>query len=102
MIKGRDIMMMNRRTFSTALLAGAAASLISTRGLAANATPPRARNVVLVHGRSADVSCWSEVIARLQTGGLNVTSVQNPLTTLPEAVASAERGLAREDGPPGP
>src|SRR6202047_486673 len=99
MIKGRDIMMMNRRTFSTALLAGAAASLISTRGLAANATPPRARNVVLVHGRSADVSCWSEVIARLQTGGLNVTSVQNPLTTLPEAVASAERGLARQDGP---
>src|SRR5437868_2152538 len=50
MIKGRDIMMMNRRTFSTALLAGAAASLISTRGMAANATPPKARNVALVHG----------------------------------------------------
>jgi pimeloyl-ACP methyl ester carboxylesterase len=98
MIKGRDIMMMNRRTFSTALLAGAAASLISTRGMAANATPPKARNVVLVHGLFADGSCWSEVIARLQTGGLNVTSVQNPLTTLPEAVASAERMLARQDG----
>src|ERR1700679_3597394 len=95
MIKGRDIMMMNRRTFSTALLASAAASLISTRGMAANATPPKARNVVLVHGLVADGSCWSEVIARLQTGGLNVTSVQNPLTTLPEAVASAERVLAR-------
>jgi hypothetical protein len=36
---------------------------------------------------------------RLQTAGLNVTSVQNPLTTLPEAVASAERVLARQDGP---
>ena len=92
-------MMMNRRSFSTALLAGAAASLISARGLAANATPPTARNVVLVHGLFADGSCWSEVIARLQTGGLNVTSVQNPLTTLPEAVASAERVLARQDGP---
>src|SRR5258708_29430073 len=99
MIKGRDIMMMNRRTFSTALLAGAAASLISTRGMAANATPPKARNVVLVHGLFADGSCWSEVIARLQTAGLNVTSVQNPLTTLPEAVASAERVLARQGGP---
>src|SRR6202041_2901839 len=42
---------------------------------------------------------WSEVISRLQAAGLNVTSVQNPLTTLPEAVASAESVLARQDGP---
>src|SRR6195256_215378 len=91
--------MMNRRSFSSALLTGAAASLISTRGMAANATPEKARNIVLVHGLFADGSCWSEVIARLQTAGLNVTSVQNPLTTLPEAVASAERVLARQDGP---
>jgi hypothetical protein len=46
-------------------------------------------------GLFADRSSWSEVIARLQSAGLNVTSVQNPLTTLPEAVASAERVLAR-------
>src|SRR5438477_6650896 len=92
-------MMMNRRVFSTALLAGAAASLLSTRGMAANATPAKARNVVLVHGLFADGSCWTEVIARLQAAGLNVTAVQNPLTTLPEAVASAERVLARQDGP---
>src|ERR1700745_1155464 len=91
--------MMNRRTVSTALLAGAAISLISTRGMAANTTPPKALNVVLVHGLFADGSSWSEVIARLQAAGLNVTSVQNPLTTLPEAVASAERVLARQDGP---
>src|SRR5258707_13279580 len=92
-------MMMNRRTFSTTLLAGAAASLTSTRGMAANATPEKARNVVLVHGLFADGSCWSEVIPRLQAARLNATSVQNPLTTLPEAVASAERVLARQDGP---
>ena len=61
--------------------------------------PTKARNVVLVHGLFADGSCWSEVIARLQAAGLNATSVQNPLTTLPEAVASAERVLARQDGP---
>src|SRR5258707_1489227 len=95
----KKIMMMNRRIFSTALLTGAGASLISTRGMGANATPEKARNVVLVHGLFADGSCWSEVIARLQKAGLNVTSVQNPLTTLPEAVASAERVLARQDGP---
>ena len=91
--------MMKRRTFSTALLAGAAASLISTRGMAANAAQPKARNIVLVHGLFADGSSWSEVIPRLQAAGLNVTSVQNPLTTLPEAVDSALRVLARQDGP---
>src|SRR6202021_1527647 len=94
-----DIMMMNRRAFSAALVTGAAASLISTRGLPALAPPPRARNVVLVHGLFADGSSWSEVIARLQAAGLNATSVQNPLTTLPEAVASAQRVLDRQSGP---
>jgi pimeloyl-ACP methyl ester carboxylesterase len=92
-------MMMNRRTFSTTLLTVAAASLISARDMAVNATPEKARNVVLVHGLFADGFSWSEVIPRLQAAGLNVTSVQNPLTTLPEAVASAERVLARQDGP---
>jgi hypothetical protein len=32
-------MMMNRRAFSAALVTGAAASLISVRGMAANSTP---------------------------------------------------------------
>jgi pimeloyl-ACP methyl ester carboxylesterase len=91
--------MMNRRDFSLGLAAGATASLISTRNQAATSSPVKARNVVLVHGLFADGSCWSEVIARLQKEGLNVTSVQNPLTTLPEAVASAERVLNRQDGP---
>jgi pimeloyl-ACP methyl ester carboxylesterase len=92
-------MTINRRAFSAALIASAAGSLISARGIAANAVPTKARNVVLVHGLFADGSCWSEVIPRLQAVGLNVTSVQNPLTTLPEAVAAAERVLARQDGP---
>ena len=92
-------MAMNRRVFSTALAAGAAASLIANRGEAASTGPVQARNVVLVHGLFADGSCWSEVIARLQAAGLNATAVQNPLTTLPDAVAAAQRVLARQDGP---
>lgn len=93
-------MVITRRTFSGALVAGGAAALLrSTRGMGATATPTKARNVVLVHGLFADGSSWSEVIPRLQAAGLNVTSVQNPLTTLPEAVDSAERVLARQDGP---
>jgi pimeloyl-ACP methyl ester carboxylesterase len=92
-------MIMNRRSFSAALVAGAAASLVSTNSRAAPSAPAKARNVVLVHGLFADGSCWTEVIARLQAAGLNATAVQNPLTTLPDAVASAKRVLDRQDGP---
>jgi pimeloyl-ACP methyl ester carboxylesterase len=89
---------MNRRTFVGMVAAGAASALF--QGAPATAQPaPKARNVVLVHGLFADGSSWSEVIARLQGAGLNATAVQNPLTTLPESVASAERVLARQDGP---
>jgi pimeloyl-ACP methyl ester carboxylesterase len=58
-----------------------------------------AANVVLVHGAYADGSCWSEVIGRLQDAGLNVTSVQNPLTSLADDVAATQRALALQDGP---
>src|SRR5260370_21423624 len=92
-------MTMNRRAFSAALMTGVAASLISTRGMAANSAPVKASNVVLVHGLFADGSCWAEVIARLQAAGLNATAVQHPLTTLPEAVASAHRLHARRESP---
>ena len=89
---------MHRRTFVRMIAAGAASTLIP-RANAAAEPAPIARNVVLVHGLFADGSSWSEVIARLQTAGLNVTAVQNPLSTLPEAVSAAERVLARQDGP---
>jgi len=92
-------MAIDRRTFSAALVAGAAASLTSFRGMAATATPTKARNVVFVHGLFADGSSWSEVIARLQVAGLNTTSVQNPLTSLDDAVTETRRVLAEQDGP---
>ena len=74
----------------TAALAGPGPTLAQSNGI---------RNVVLVHGLFADGSCWSEVIARLQAAGLNATAVQNPLTTLDDAVAATQRVLARQDGP---
>ena len=87
--------MIDRRSLNFGIAATAVAA-VSAKAMAAVAP---ARNVVLVHGLFADGSSWSEVIPRLQAAGLNVTSVQNPLTTLPEAVASAQRVLARQDGP---
>ena len=88
---------MNRRAFVGLAAAAAASTFISRSAIAQSA--PKAKNVVLVHGLFADGSCWSEVIARLQAAGLNATAVQNPLTTLPDAVAAVERVLARQDGP---
>ncbi len=86
---------MDRRTFVG--LSAAATSLLSSSAF--TQTTPKAKNVVLVHGLFADGSSWAEVIPRLQAAGLNVTSVQNPLTTLPEAVDAAVRVLARQNGP---
>jgi pimeloyl-ACP methyl ester carboxylesterase len=88
---------MNRRTF-VGLTAAAAVTPLLSRTVFAQTTP-KARNVVLVHGLFADGSSWSEVIPRLQAARLNVTSVQNPLTTLPEAVEAALRVLERQSGP---
>ena len=88
---------MDRRTFVGLTAATAASPLLSRTAVAQIA--PKAKNVVLVHGLFADGSSWSEVIPRLQATGLNVTSVQNPLTTLPESVDATLRVLARQDGP---
>lgn len=54
---------------------------------------------MLVHGLFADGSYWSDVIGRLQAAGLNVTAVQNPVTTLDEAADAVRRMLARTQGP---
>jgi pimeloyl-ACP methyl ester carboxylesterase len=89
--------MMSRRNFNAALAVGTLAALMP--GVSRAQNRPVARNIVLVHGLFADGSSWSEVVARLQAAGLNVTSVQNPLTTLDDAVAETQRVLARQDGP---
>lgn len=89
---------MNRRTFVGLTTAAAAAHLLLSRPAYAQ-TARKAKNVVLVHGLFADGSSWSEVIPRLQAAGLKVTSVQNPLTTLGQAVDAVLRVLERQDGP---
>ena len=88
---------MDRRAFVGLTAATTVNSLLSSAAFAQSVS--KAKNVVLVHGLFADGSCWSEVIPHLQAHGLNVTSVQNPLTTLPEAVDAAMRVLDRQDGP---
>src|SRR3984957_18770020 len=89
--------LMDRRTLVSMMATGMASPFL--QGAAAAQPVPKARNIVLVYGLFADGSCWSEVIPRLQHKGLNVTAVQNPLTTLPEAVEAAQRVLAVQQGP---
>jgi pimeloyl-ACP methyl ester carboxylesterase len=88
---------MNRRTFVGAALAGAASQLLARTAGAQSG--PAARNVVLIHGLFADGSCWTEVIARLQSKGLRATAVQNPLTSLEASVAATRDVLSWQDGP---
>jgi len=56
-------------------------------------------NVVLVHGAWADGSSWSKVIPLLQAKGLNVSAVQNPLTSIADDVAATHRIINAQDGP---
>jgi pimeloyl-ACP methyl ester carboxylesterase len=83
---------------ATAVLVAGAARPGAARADAAgrNAT---VRNVVLVHGAYADGSSYARVIPLLRARGLNVTAVQNPLTSLADDVAATRRAIARQDGP---
>ena len=96
--------MMNRRTFSTTLLAGVATSVAGIRNearAAAVAAPSAvpARNVVLIHGLYADGSSWSDVITRLQSAGLRATAVQTTLRSFADDVALTRLVLGMQDGP---
>src|SRR5580692_3709165 len=74
-------------------------AIMTCRADAQTSAPVQARNVVLVHGAWADGSSWSEVTPRLQAAGLHVTAVQNPLTSIEDAVAETRRVLGLQDGP---
>jgi pimeloyl-ACP methyl ester carboxylesterase len=60
---------------------------------------PRIKNVILVHGAFSDGSSWDKVIPLLQAQGLNVTAVQNPLSSLADDVAVTKRAIAAANGP---
>jgi pimeloyl-ACP methyl ester carboxylesterase len=92
-------MTMLRQVIATAAICMLAGLFCGTGAQAQVPAPAKAQNIVLVHGAWADGSSWSEVIARLQAAGLYVTAVQNPLTSLADAVAETRRALALQEGP---
>ncbi|MDE1175608.1 MAG: alpha/beta hydrolase [Edaphobacter sp.] len=72
------------------------ASQMETKGAARRA---KARNILLVHGAWSDGSSFEKVIPLLQDEGFHVVSVQIPLTSFSDDVATTRRALALEDGP---
>lgn len=87
---------------STLATAIAIASILSAPIVHSAESLPQAqsvRNVVLVHGAFADGSGWRGVYDLLSARGYRVTIVQNPLTSLADDVAAAERVLDRQAGP---
>jgi len=70
----------------------------SAAGPAAAAATSASPSVVLVHGAFADGSDWAKVIPLLQAKGVNVVSVQNPLTSLEDDVAAAKRAIDAQPG----
>ncbi|MEA3141020.1 MAG: hypothetical protein QOK23_3189 [Gammaproteobacteria bacterium] len=89
--------MLTRKSLAGLLTALIAASVIP--GIVQAQDTLVAKNVVLVHGLYADGSSWIDVIPYLQRAGLNVTAVQNPLTSLADDVAATRRVIASQDGP---
>lgn len=79
----------------TIMLGVALAIITHSQALAADPKP----TIVLVHGAFADGSSWSKVILRLEKAGYDIIAVQNPLTGLPEDIATTKRVLEKIKGP---
>jgi pimeloyl-ACP methyl ester carboxylesterase len=76
----------------------ASLALSATLAHAADATASSQPSVVIVHGAFADGSDWAKVIPLLQAKGVQVTAVQNPLTSLEDDVAAAKRAIDAQPG----
>ena len=74
-------------------------ALLALAVVSLGAASPPTTTVVLVHGAFADGSCWSKVIPALEKDGYNVIAVQNPLTSLPDDVATTKRVIDAQKGP---
>src|SRR5260370_6514332 len=88
-----------RKSYALAFLA---LSCVSTLTLSTNAdaqVEPKTpvTNVLLVHGEWVDGSSLAKVIPALESKGLNVVSVQSPLTSLTDEIAATELDIALAD-----
>ncbi|WAC62526.1 alpha/beta hydrolase [Pseudoxanthomonas sp. SL93] len=88
--------LLTRSLLASALTLAAIAPAFAADAPATDAATP---TVVLVHGAFADGSSWNKVIPLLQAKGLKAVAVQNPLTSLEDDVAAANRVIDAQTGP---
>lgn len=96
-----DLKMIRTQINKTAIALLLASGIFSVPAFAATkekANAMKDTTVVLVHGAFADGSSWSKVVPFLQAKGLKVISVQNPLTSLADDVAAAQRAIDSATG----
>lgn len=85
--------------FAMALPMAAIAGVTEATQAPASGSTQAMPSVVLVHGAFADGSSWNKVIPLLQAKGVKVVAVQNPLTSLEDDVAAANRVINAQTGP---
>src|ERR1700726_4856780 len=73
--------------------------LLTLASVAVGYTDTSKPTIVLVHGAFADGSSWSKVIPILERDGYTVIAVQNPLTSLPDDIATTKRVIDAQKGP---
>src|SRR3977135_2175866 len=87
---------------AVALLVVAASSMSAQAArsakLASNSSAAKP-TIVLVHGAFADASSFQYLIPLLQNDGYNVVAVQNPLSSVPDDIATTKRLIEAQKGP---
>ena len=83
---------------SSCLFAGGSAWSASS-SQEAPATAAHGKTVVLVHGFFADAGCWNAVIRLLQSAGVHVVAVENPLSSLEGDAEATRRVIDAQAGP---
>jgi pimeloyl-ACP methyl ester carboxylesterase len=95
----RPLLESNMRTLSRLTLAAMALAAPLLASAAEPATPPGAKNIVIVHGAFVDGSGWRVVHDILIHKGYHVSVVQQPHTSLDDDVAATRAILDQQVGP---
>jgi pimeloyl-ACP methyl ester carboxylesterase len=100
-MKSRKDNLIHSKTFLLVFVAALALFITtgSVGAMAQDTSTNVVKNIVLVHGAFLDGSSWSKVILLLEARGFHVVSVQIPLTSLADDVATTERAIALQNGP---
>lgn len=83
---------------SSAIFASGAAWSASAVPESASTFGLHAKTVVLVHGFFADAGCWGDVIRILQSVGVKVVAVENPLNSLTGDAEATRRVIDAQAG----